>query len=347
MSQNPQDDEIRPEGGQPQHEAPRYQVPGQQPPTDQQRGDGSGSSYGAPSFGSQQQASPGQGDDAARGSGSGSSAVGSSAAGGSGYGQPSYGDSSQSQSPYSQPSHGQQGYGQSGYGQSGEPQASSYGQAPQYDQTGYGQAPAYGGPQQASQGAPGYGQAPAYGGQQAAPQYGGGQTPQYQPTQAGGQWNGAPATTTGAPGNLKRLRSLLIASAVLFLLLALAQIIGRTTMAYARSLQDAAQMYEGLGIPMSGAQTGGLAFGVSNIISWVVTLALYALVFVLLTRAPGPARILGIILAILGSIGALFAFISAFAYGWAAILVILAGLAFIVVNIMWIVQAVKTKPATR
>jgi type II secretory pathway component PulF len=34
-----------------------------------------------------------------------------------------------------------------------------------------------------------------------------------------------------------------------------------------------------------------------------------------------------------------FAFISAFAYGWVAILVILVGLAFIAVNVLWIIQA--------
>ena len=71
------------------------------------------------------------------------------------------------------------------------------------------------------------------------------------------------------------------------------------------------------------------------------------MVLVLLTRKPGAGRIMGIILAILGSIGALFAFISAFAYGWVAVLVILVGLAFIAVNIMWIIQAIKAKPAAR
>ena len=62
---------------------------------------------------------------------------------------------------------------------------------------------------------------------------------------------------------------------------------------------------------------------------------------------PGAGRIVGIILAILGSLGALGAFISAFNYGWVAILVILVGIAFIAVNVMWIIQAIKAKPAAR
>lgn len=352
MSQNPYDDEARPEGEQPHPDnTPRYEAPHYQAPADsaagaagdQQPGQGSSEGYAAPAYGSQQQAPYGQdGYDSPQRSGS------SAADAAPGQSQPSYGGTGQGQSPYSSYDAGAQGaYGQSPYsqpaygqpdGQAGQGTAPSYGQAP-----GYGQAPAY------ESGQPSYdssAQAAPYGAQQAGvPQYGGAQSPQYQP-QAGGQWSGAaaPGAPAGALSGLKRLRTLLFVSAGLYLLLAIAQIIGRTTMAYARSLQEASEMF---GLDMGGATSGGLAFGVGNIISWVVTLALYALVLFLLTRAPGPARIIGIILAILGSLGALFAFISAFTYGWAAILVVLVGLAFIAVNVLWIIQAIKAKPAAR
>lgn len=265
---------------------------------------------------------------------------------------PSYGSQSsaygdqQPASPYGhQPSYGsgQQSYEQPSYG-SGAP-ASPYGQQPS--------APQYGGGQQSA--APQYGDQ-QYGGQSGsqAPQYqpagGGSQAPQYQPS-GGNQWAGGAAAGGAASGaafaNAGRLRTLLFASAGLFLLLGIVQVLGRTTRAYALSLQEAAEAAEQFGIDLGGQTAGGLAIGVGNIISWIITLGLYALVLFLLNSKPGAGRIVGIILAILGSLGALGAFISAFNYGWVAILVILVGIAFIAVNVMWIIQAIKAKPAAR
>lgn len=116
-------------------------------------------------------------------------------------------------------------------------------------------------------------------------------------------------------------------------------------MAYARSLQAAEEA--GLGGMFGQPTSGDLAIRASDIIGWIIVLGLYALVFALINRGSGAGRITGIIFAVLGSLGALGSFISAFSYGWVAILVVLVALAFIAVNIMWIIQAVKAKPAAR
>lgn len=250
------------------------------------------------------------------------------------------------QQPYDQPSGAQPGPAPQAPGQPPYTQAPTYGApGPGQNQNPYAQQPGPGAPQWQQNQNP-YAQQPGQGG----PQWNAGQHqytaqqpgPNPYTQQPGGQWGGPGAAAAGRPFDIAgRLQRLLLVSAGLFLLLGIVQVLGRTTMAYALHLQEGAEMF---GFDSS-IVTQGTTWAITpgNVISWVITLALYALVLFLLNRRPGAGRITGIVLAVLGGLGAIGALFSAFTYGWVGFLVAIIAVAFIAVNVVWIVRAARTR----
>ena len=142
-----------------------------------------------------------------------------------------------------------------------------------------------------------------------------------------------------APRQLKRLLGLTVASGALYAALGVVVTIIYATM-------DFAAMYQRMGIPAEDAGQIGTMFermrGVSiasGVIAVVVLLGLYASAYVFLRKGANWARITGIVLAILSSLGFLGNLFGFWLYGQWAIVLIGLGIAFIVVNIAWLVTA--------
>ena len=142
-----------------------------------------------------------------------------------------------------------------------------------------------------------------------------------------------------APPQLKRLLGLTVASGALYAALGVVVTIIYTTM-------DFAAMYQRMGMPAEDAgqigtmveQMRGISMA-SGVIAVVVLLGLYATAYVFLRKGANWARITGIVLAILSSLGFLGNLFGFWLYGQWAIVLIGLGIAFIVVNIAWLVTA--------
>ena len=159
----------------------------------------------------------------------------------------------------------------------------------------------------------------------------------YGPGYGPGQRRGSPS----APPQLKRLLGLTLASGALYLALGVVVTIIYTTM-------DFTQVYQRMGVPAEDAQQVGTMVeqmrGVSvasGVIALVVLVGLYAMEYVFLRKGANWARILGIVLAILSSLGLLGNLFGFWLYGQWAIVLIAIGIAFIAVNIAWLVTALR------
>ena len=142
-----------------------------------------------------------------------------------------------------------------------------------------------------------------------------------------------------APRQLQRLLGLTVASGALYAALGVL-----VTIIYATT--DFAAMYQRMGMPAEDAgqigtmveQMRGISIA-SGAIAVVVLLGLYATAYVFLRKGANWARITGIVLAILSSLGFLGNVFGFWLYGQWAIVLIGLGIAFIVVNIAWLVTA--------
>lgn len=148
--------------------------------------------------------------------------------------------------------------------------------------------------------------------------------------------------TAAAPTELKKLLTLTLASAGLYLLSTVVGI-------FAAATTDMTEAYRQLGMPSDQAalmaeQAGGVAT-ITSIVILVIAMALYALVYVFLKKGKNWARILGIVLAILGALSGLSAFFGAMIYGGMGIAIIVIGVVLAVVNILWLVTAFKAPVA--
>ncbi|MFI7482434.1 hypothetical protein ACH9EU_08445 [Kocuria sp. M1R5S2] len=161
-------------------------------------------------------------------------------------------------------------------------------------------------------------------------------------TPAGGPSGAGPGQQHGrapAPAQLKRLLVLTVASGVLYVLLGVVVMVMFATM-------DFAQVYQRMGVPAEEAgQMGTMVermrgFSLaSGLLTLAVLVGLYVMEYVFLRRGANWARIVGIVLAILSSVtflGNLFGF---WLYGQWAMVLIAIGVAFIAVNIAWLVTA--------
>ncbi|MEX5235104.1 hypothetical protein [Kocuria arenosa] len=109
---------------------------------------------------------------------------------------------------------------------------------------------------------------------------------------------------------------------------------------------DFAAMYQRMGMPAEDAgqvgtmveQMRGVSIA-SGVIGLVVLVGLYAMEYVFLRKGANWARILGIVLAILSAVGFLGNLFGIWLYGPGAIVLIAMGVAFIAVNIAWLVTA--------
>lgn len=144
-----------------------------------------------------------------------------------------------------------------------------------------------------------------------------------------------------APRQLKRLLGLTVASGALYAALGVVVTVVYATM-------DFAAMYQRMGMPAEDAgqigtmveQMRGVSIA-SGVIALVVLVGLYVMEYVFLSKGANWARILGIVLAILSSVtflGNLFGF---WLYGQWAIVLITIGIAFIAVNIAWLVTVFR------
>ena len=144
-----------------------------------------------------------------------------------------------------------------------------------------------------------------------------------------------------APRQLKRLLGLTVASGVLYAALGVVVTIIYATM-------DFAAMYQRMGVPAEDAgqigtmveQMRGISIA-SGVIGLVVLVGLYVMEYVFLSKGANWARILGIVLAILSAVGFLGNLFGFWLYGQWAIVLIGLGIAFIAVNIAWLVTAFR------
>jgi hypothetical protein len=142
-----------------------------------------------------------------------------------------------------------------------------------------------------------------------------------------------------APRQLKRLLGLTVASGALYTALGVV-----VTIIFATT--DFAAMYQRMGVPAEDAGQVGTMMGqmrgfsiASGVIAIVVLVGLYATEYVFLRKGANWARIVGIVAAILSSLGFLGNLFGFWLYGQWAIVLIAIGIAFIAVNIAWLVTA--------
>ncbi|MGQ1798810.1 hypothetical protein ACT4S5_16985 [Kocuria oceani] len=137
-----------------------------------------------------------------------------------------------------------------------------------------------------------------------------------------------------APPELGRLLTLTLASAGLYLL---NQLVGL----YASSTADMSETYEQLGLSADQiAQTQSTAM-VTSIVTMLIALGLYALIYVFLKKGKNWARILGIVLSILSIVINGLGLFGALLYGGLGVVLLILGLLLIVVNVLWLVTAFK------
>ncbi|TDL46511.1 hypothetical protein [Kocuria rosea] len=142
-----------------------------------------------------------------------------------------------------------------------------------------------------------------------------------------------------APRQLKRLLGLTMASGALYTALGVV-----VTVIFATT--DFAAMYQRMGVPAEDArqvgtmveQMRGISIA-SGVIAIVVLAGLYATAYVFLKKGANWARITCTVLAILSSLGFLGNLFGFWLYGQWAIVLIALGVAFIAVNIAWLVTA--------
>ncbi|WP_290500016.1 hypothetical protein [Kocuria sp. UBA5001] len=147
--------------------------------------------------------------------------------------------------------------------------------------------------------------------------------------QAGGKYGTAeynPGQYTGVterPGTLDKLLKLTMASLGIYVLSGIVGLIAVST------------------IEMAG-KAGGVGGPTSSIISLIIGIALYLLVWTNLKKGKNWARILGTVFAAIAILGGLFGLIGTFVYPapWNIIMIVLA-LLKVVVDILWIVTAYK------
>lgn len=144
-----------------------------------------------------------------------------------------------------------------------------------------------------------------------------------------------------APAQLRRLLGLTVASGVLYTALGVV-----VTVIYATT--DFAAMYQRMGMPAEDAGRIGTMVeqmrGVSiaaGVIAVVVLVGLYVMEYVFLSKGANWARILGIVLAVLSALGFLGNLFGFWLYGQWAIVLTAIGIAFIIVNIVWLVTALR------
>lgn len=173
-----------------------------------------------------------------------------------------------------------------------------------------------------------------------APEPAGG-LPRYTPT--GDQYGAGRPDPATAPPEVRRLLTLTLASAVLYLLSQLVSLFGTDTADTADALQQ-----QGLSAAEAATlaeQTAAIGM-VAAIVLIVVALVLYALIYVFLKKGRNWARVLGIVLLILSTVLTALGIVTTLALGGLAagglgIVVTLLSVAFVVVNVLWLVTAFK------
>ncbi|WP_144828248.1 hypothetical protein [Kocuria rhizophila] len=210
---------------------------------------------------------------------------------------------------------------------------------PQNPQSG---VPGQPGPAQSGQPMP-YGQGAVNGARQDGPN---GQPSGQQYGQAGGKYGTAeynPGQYTGLmerPSTIDRLLKLTLVSLGIYVLNAVLGLVATANI-------DFPELYRNMGLSTETAnQTADRASGVGgpigSIISMIVTIGLYLLVYTFLKKGKNWARVLGTVFAAISILGGIFNLFTAFVFPapW-NILIVALGLVKVVVDILWIVTAYK------
>ncbi|MEX5296045.1 hypothetical protein QYM41_12280 [Kocuria sp. CPCC 205268] len=164
------------------------------------------------------------------------------------------------------------------------------------------------------------------------PQYQAGGGDQYGAGQyAGGGRPGA------APPEVKRLLTLTLVSAAVYLLNGLVDLFATATVDMTETYREMGLSPEQIAVA---EQTGGVAT-VTGVLVLAVALGLYALVYVFLKKGKNWARVLGIVLSVLSVLGTLIGLLGVMAYGGLGIVLLVLGLLLVVVNVLWLVTAFK------
>ena len=159
-------------------------------------------------------------------------------------------------------------------------------------------------------------------------------------TQTGDQYGAGRPDVATAPPELQRLLTLTLVSAGLYLLSQLVSLFTADAASTADALQE-----QGLSAAEAASlaeQTAGVAM-ITSIAVIVVALVVYALVYVFLRKGRNWARVLGIVLAILSTLGVLLGLVTTALVGLSGLGVVglLLGLVLVVVNVLWLVTAFK------
>lgn len=139
------------------------------------------------------------------------------------------------------------------------------------------------------------------------------------------------------------LNILLIASAGAYLILNILHMVARSTETYRTNLLGAFDQVAESGSGWDVTLDTSSPFTMSTLLGWMIVLGLYAVVLTFLVLGAKWARVLGIVLACLGSANALFGFLYVIFYGFFGLVVGLAIIVYVAINVAWIVTAVRTK----
>lgn len=157
--------------------------------------------------------------------------------------------------------------------------------------------------------------------------------PSYQPTgeQYGSGRRGA------APPEHARLLTLTVISAGLYLLNLVVSLVVTSTVDLEAAYQDLG--FSTAQAQMAAEQAGSTVLG--TVLTAVVALSLYALVYTGLKKGRNWARILGIILVILSILGSILGIFGSMIFGSWAIVLIGLTVAVLIVDILWLITAFK------
>ena len=150
------------------------------------------------------------------------------------------------------------------------------------------------------------------------------------------QYGGDRPADVPPPPEVQKLLTLTLLSAAIYLFnRVLALIAG----------PDVEQMAQQLGLSAeeaNAAATQSQAFyTVSTVVVLVIAAAIYGLVYVFLKQRKNWARVLGIVLAVLSVVSTIVGLVSTMAYGGPGLVTLLVGIVFTVVNVLWVLTAVK------
>jgi drug/metabolite transporter (DMT)-like permease len=150
------------------------------------------------------------------------------------------------------------------------------------------------------------------------------------------QYGGDRRADVAPPPEVQKLLTLTLVSAAIYLINQVLALIAGT---------DVTQMYQQM--DLSAEEATAMAARaqtfatLTTVIVLVVAAVVYGLVYTFLKKGRNWARVLGIVLAVLSVVSTVVGLVAAMAYGGPGLIALLLGVVFVVVNILWLVTALK------